>query len=145
MSSKRNVLFPFNSFVSERIILQQNIGNLETRIVKFVNYENAVIGKREYLENVCNPKNCSTLSIQTFNAFTINCSFKYYDLANRIYISWTVCCETNCIKYAAQLENTSMFTKWKTSFLFVSIRVYCKLQFVISNSFLAMGNTPNCG
>lgn len=58
-----------------RELLQQNIGNLETRIVKFVNYENAVIRKREYLEDVRNPKNCSTLSIQTFNAFTINCSF----------------------------------------------------------------------
>lgn len=58
-----------------RELLQQNIGNLEACIVKFVNHENAVIGKREYLENVRNPKSCSTLSIQTFNAFTINYSF----------------------------------------------------------------------
>lgn len=42
-----------------RELLQQNIGNLKTCIVKFVNHENAVIGKREYLKNVRNPKNCS--------------------------------------------------------------------------------------
>lgn len=58
-----------------RELLQQNIVNLEACIVKFVNHENAIIGKREYLENVRNPKSCSTLSIQTFNAFAINYSF----------------------------------------------------------------------
>ena len=41
------------------LLQQKNIGNLETCIVKFVNHENAVIGKREYLKNVRNPKNCS--------------------------------------------------------------------------------------